>query len=127
VTWLTQTQRIQVYPADGRYVSFESAATNLVAIPPVFANNLDTYIYVYDRLAPPPTNPYTLASVDYAGVPLVGWSAQISQEGRHVAFTTYSMQLMGSDSGNWTVGLRDLKQANTRVGIFTVMVLLDRT
>jgi len=86
--------------ADGRYVAFQSAASNLV----VPDSNLKEDIFVADRT----TGALTLASVSTAGVPGDGHSfgAAISADGRYVAFASFARNL--ADGITTPVGKRVL-------------------
>ncbi len=93
--------------ADGRYVAFRSAATDLVAGD---GNGLDD-IFVRDRR----TDTTTRASVDTAGGDSNGssWYPSISADGRYVAFQSLATDLVPNDTnGVWDVFVRDL-QTNT--------------
>lgn len=80
--------------ADGRFVAFSSAATNLVAGDSNDAND----IFVRDRQA----NTTTRVSVGLAGVNANGGSdaPSISADGRLVAFTSAASNLVEGDSNN---------------------------
>ncbi len=95
--------------ADGRFVAFESAATN-------FGPNLPTtgflQIYVRDRLR----GTTEIASVSTAGARGNGDSSHpsISPDGRYVAFDSVANNLIGHDIGTWTdVFVRDRKLGTT--------------
>jgi Tol biopolymer transport system component len=69
--------------ADGRYVAFESAASNLVAHDTYEQwDMLAQYIYVHDRQ----TGQTSLGSVRPDGTPGGGYSPSISPDGRYVVF-----------------------------------------
>lgn len=78
--------------ADGRYVAFESAATNLLQGQVVLAQQ----IYVYDAV----TQTVRAASVNSTGTVGNGpsWETAISADGREVAFTTTSNNLGSCDT-----------------------------
>jgi len=95
--------------ADGRYVAFESSATNLGAGRAVVSNS-DTNnrpdVFVRDRTR----NTTTRLSVSSAG--LEGddssYNPAISADGRYVAFSSYATNLVGSDTnGTADVFVRD--------------------
>ena len=94
--------------SDGRYVAFNSAASNLVpndtnAVPDVF---------VRDTVA----NTTIRASVSSIGAQGNGRSAfaAISQDGRHVAFESNASNLVDGDSGGWTdIFVHDLQTRKT--------------
>ncbi len=93
--------------ADGRYVAFESWATDLVA----GDGNGWQDIFVRDRQ----TNTTTRASVDTLGGDPDGWSQDpaISADGRYVAFHSFATDLVvGDGNGATDVFVRDL-QTNT--------------
>ena len=81
--------------ADGRFVAFDSFATNLV--PGDNTNNAND-IFVRDTL----TNTTTRVSVDSAGNQgnSGSYSASISADGRRVAFDSYSSNLVPGDTNN---------------------------
>ena len=99
--------------ADGRYVAFESAATNLVSGDTNGAED----VFVRDLTA----GTTTRVSVSGAGVQGSGRSggASISADGRHVAFTSQATNLVGGDTnGKSDVFVRDRKAGTTdRVSI----------
>ncbi|MBE9534530.1 MAG: PD40 domain-containing protein, partial [Proteobacteria bacterium] len=78
--------------SDGRYVAFESFATNLVAND----TNTDKDIFVHDRQ----TGTTTRVSVDSAGVQGNGDSnsPSISADGRYVAFESSANDLVAGDT-----------------------------
>ncbi|MFL5330943.1 MAG: hypothetical protein ACJ8C4_18775 [Gemmataceae bacterium] len=102
---LTDTRGIGVeISADGRYVVFQSGATNLVqgfvdnnGFDPTSANGAD--VYLYDRL----TNTNTLISHSTASLTNSANSSsyypQISRDGRFIAFSTRASDLVGG----WTL------------------------
>jgi Tol biopolymer transport system component len=86
--------------ADGRYVAFASASTNLVA------GVSGTQIYVHDRQ----TDQTTLISKDNTVIPVPGngvsASPAISSDGRFVAFASLSTNL-GAAGGNQQIYIHD--------------------
>ena len=101
--------------ADGRYVAFESAATNLG---PNLATNGSRHVFVRDRLR----GVTEIVSVSSAGVQGNGDSSRpsISADGRFVAFESAATNLVAHDVGPWTdVFVRDRKLGAT------VMASLD--
>jgi Tol biopolymer transport system component len=87
------------YPAlsaDGRYVAFHSAASNLVA-----GDNNATYdVFVHDRQ----TGQTTRVSVDSAGTEVNNDSSlfpSISADGRYVAFQSYASNLVAGDTNGY--------------------------
>lgn len=101
--------------ADGRYVAFESSASNLVA----GDSNNQADIFVRDRVA----GSTLRASVDSAGTQVFGAStyAQISADGRYLAFASSANGLVPGDSnGVGDIFVRDLVLASTtRVSVDT--------
>lgn len=98
--------------ADGRYVAFQSFATNLVLDVPFPRQQ----IYVFDRA----TKTTELASVDELGDPIgfgyVWTNSSMSADGRHVAFAT---PIPGSIAGVMHTFVRDL-ETNTTTAIDTL-------
>ncbi|MDY6789864.1 MAG: calcium-binding protein [Thermodesulfobacteriota bacterium] len=83
---------------DGRYVAFESDATNLVA----GDTNTSRDVFVYDR----DTDTIERVSVDNSGVQGDGnsYHPSISSDGRYVAFDSTATNLVTEDTnGNWDV------------------------
>ncbi|CAA0111745.1 Uncharacterised protein [Halioglobus japonicus] len=80
--------------ADGRFVAFQSKATNLVAN----ITNNDTDIFVHDRI----TGTTTRVSVDSAGNEGNSYSflPSISTNGRYVAFESEASNLVAGDTNN---------------------------
>jgi flagellin-like hook-associated protein FlgL len=78
--------------ADGRYVVFESSATNLVA----GDTNARSDIFVHDRL----TSQTTRVSVDSSGTQANGESdlGSVSADGRYVAFYSSASNLVAGDT-----------------------------
>jgi Tol biopolymer transport system component len=74
---------------DGRFVSFYSAADDLVA-------GATTGIFLRDRAA----GTTECVTVTPAGLPTQGWSwsAQLSDDGRHVVFNSFAQDLVASDA-----------------------------
>ncbi len=101
--------------ADGRYVAFDSAASDLVAGD---GNGMDD-VFVRDRR----TNTTTRVSVDGAGFDPDNFSGfpSISADGRYVAFQSWATDLVGGDSnGTLDVFVRDLQTNTTsRVSVDT--------
>jgi Tol biopolymer transport system component len=99
--------------ADGRYIAFASAASNLVQGD---ANGVPD-VFVRDRQ----TNATTLVSLASDGTPgndASEWPS-ISADGRYVAFSSYASNLVpGDTNGDWDMFVRDLRtNATTRVSI----------
>jgi Tol biopolymer transport system component len=93
--------------ADGRYVAFQSAATNLIADD----RNPSWDIFARDRQA----GATELISVSTAGIQGNGESTQpsISADGRFVAFSSYADNLVANDRNQqWDVFVRN-RQART--------------
>jgi len=100
------------YPAisaDGRYVAFQSSATNLVAND----NNAKIDIFVHDTLS----GTTSRVSVDSNGIEGNGhsWNLSISTDGRYVAFASDASNL---DTGD-TNGDRDIFVHEMQTGITT--------
>jgi hypothetical protein len=82
-----------VISSDGRYVAFESVASNLVADD----YNGTTDIFLYDRQ----TDQMTLVSqVDAGGAGNMSWRPSISNDGRYVGFKSAATNLVPGDT-NW--------------------------
>jgi hypothetical protein len=94
--------------ADGRYVAFSSAASNLVD-----GDSKGTQdIFVRDTQ----TNTTMRLSVDSSGIQGNDWSdfPSISADGRHVAFRSQANNLVGGDTnGTWDIFLRDTQTGTT--------------
>ena len=93
---------------DGRYVAFASEATTLVP----GDTNGERDVFVHDRL----TGVVRRVSVDSAGVQGNGRSteAAISGDGLRVAFSSYSSNLVASDTNKtWDVFLHNLQTGTT--------------
>ncbi len=80
---------------DGRYVAFQSLATNLVS----GDTNTNLHVYVHDRLAST-TGRTTLVSRHSLGAYGNNWSnaASISADGRYVAFDSFVSNLVSGDT-----------------------------
>ncbi|MFN0007343.1 MAG: TolB family protein [Planctomycetota bacterium] len=94
--------------ADGRYVAFYSAATNLV----LSDTNAVTDVFVHDRQ----TGVTELASVDSAGNQGDGvcYYPTLSADGRYVAFRSAATNLVPSDTnGSYDIFVRDRQSATT--------------
>ena len=101
--------------ADGRYVAFDSGATNLVP----GDTNRTSDVFVHDRL----TGKTTRVSVATGGRQANGgsWEPSISADGRYVAFSSGADNLVPGDT-NWTsdVFVHDrLTGKTTRVSVAT--------
>jgi Tol biopolymer transport system component len=84
--------------ADGRYIAFTSAATNLVA----GDSNAVTDVFLHDML----TGTTALVSIGLDGVPADNYSSgsQISANGAYVLFTSGADNLVSGDTnGQWDV------------------------
>jgi len=95
--------------ADGRYIAFESFATDLVSGSDA---NAASDVFVYDRV----TGTTVRASVDMSGGDSNGSSTEprLSADGRHVAFTSVATDLTaGGASGFGDVFVRDLGTGET--------------
>ena len=113
----TQANGISTYPfisADGRYVAFESDASNLVA----GDTNGRFDIFVHDRT----TGATTRVSVDSSGMEGNNNSndqPSISADGRYVAFSSSASNLVAGDTNGWQdIFLHDRTTgATTRVSV----------
>ncbi len=97
-----------VLSADGRYVAFHSAATQLV---PGDSNGVDD-AFVYDRVL----GGLRRVSVSSTGEQGNGtsWFTALSGDGRYVAFSSLSSNLAPNDTnGDWDVFVRDLQTQQT--------------
>jgi len=88
-----------IYPSissDGRYVAFDSTATNLVA----GDTNARGDVFVYDRV----TDTIEMVSVDNSGVQGDdgSYNPSISSDGRYVAFTSYATNLVTGDTNTFS-------------------------
>jgi len=94
--------------ADGRYVAFESYASNLV---PSDTNNTSD-IFVHDRQ----TGNTSLVSVNSNGEQgnnTSGLWSSLSADGQHIAFSSLANNLVANDTNNtWDIFVRDI-QTNT--------------
>jgi len=123
-----QDARSPAISADGRYVAFQSAATNLIADAP----NAITDIFIYDRQ----TRMAERVSVSSAGVPANGNShgPTLSVDGRYVAFISQADNLIDNHTDDnrvadifihdrstrqtWSASVnKDGKQANDRADL----------
>jgi Tol biopolymer transport system component len=106
--------------ADGRFVAFSSAASNLVA------GAAGTQVYIHDRQ----TGATILASVNVAGAPAEPGSGppSLSADGRVVAFSSFAGNLVpGDTNGRPDVFVRDLQTGTTtRVSVGPGGVEADR-
>ena len=107
------------YPSissDGRYVAFESGASNLVA----GDTNGDSDIFVHDRT----TGNTTRVSVDSAGAEAdsESYSPSISGDGRYVAFYSYASNLVAGDTnGQVDIFVHDrTTNTTTRVSVDSI-------
>jgi hypothetical protein len=94
--------------ADGRYVAFESDATNLVA----GDANTATDVFVHDRL----TGTTERASVDGGGTGgnAASSAASISGDGQRVSFTSFATNLVAGDTNGFSdVFVRDFAATTT--------------
>ena len=110
--------------ADGRFVAFSSAASNLVAND----TNGATDVFVIDRL----TGTLTRASVDSRGIgSKSGWSSYspaLSADGRIVTFLSSASDLVPGDTNSWhsDVFVHDMKTGvTTRVNVASDGVQAD--
>lgn len=96
--------------ADGRRVAFSEQPSGALPSP---LGRPGRRVLVLDLA----TRRTTAASVDGAGAPLRGWSAQpqLSGDGRHVAFTTDARTAPGGGPGGLEVLTRDLVAGTTTV------------
>ena len=107
----SEANEASYYPAisaDGRFVAFNSDATNLVAAP----WNGFSHVYVHDRL----TSQTTRVSVASDGSPAEGSSyyPSISAEGRFVTFHSQAMNLVaGKTTAQWDVFVHDRQTGET--------------
>src|SRR5207247_2620109 len=94
--------------ADGRYVAFESYATNLV---PGDSNGVSD-VFVRDTL----TGMTACVSVNSSGVPGNGDSQRpvLSADGRYVVFMSLASNLVANDTnGTWDIFVRNLQSSST--------------
>lgn len=93
---------------DGRFVTFASYATNLVA----GDTNNASDIFLHDRL----TGITTRVSVDSAGVQANSGSeaAEVSADGTTIAYRSYASNLIASDTnGDWDIFAHDIASGAT--------------
>jgi TolB protein len=95
--------------ADGRFVEFESDASNL----PGVAEPGNYQVYLRDRIS----KTTKLVSRNTAGAPQDGgaFSGHISSDGRYVAFIADGTNLPGGHGATALVYLRDMKEKRTRL------------
>ena len=92
--------------ADGRYVTFETYATNL--IPGVGGGNVVVYDRTTDRLSP------VNVAADGTATGSGSFSPSISANGRYVAFVSYATDLApGDTNGTGDIYVRDLVAGTT--------------
>ena len=94
--------------ADGRYVAFLSAATNLV----VADTNGESDVFVHDRN----TGLTTRVSLDSGGTEgnSNSYHPTISADGRYIAFDSYATNLVAGDTnGEWDVFVHDRNTGQT--------------
>ncbi len=107
---------------DGRYVAFESAATNLVTND----TNSNTDIFIRDRF----TGTTTMESISSASVQGNGYSIDpsISSDGRFVAFESSATNLIDSDTNGYNdVFIRNRTAlTTTRVSVSSTGVQADK-
>jgi Tol biopolymer transport system component len=88
--------------ADGRYVAFQSVASDLVAND----TNGEMDIFVRDRLLG--TTERASLSAGGTEVHFGGWNPSISPDGRHVSFDSYGPDVVPGDTNGWNdIFLRD--------------------
>ena len=97
---------------DGRYIAFDSGATNLVAAD----NNGQTDVFVRDQL----TNTTTLVSRGDGGSGALGDKSSlvpdISADGRYISFISYAENLVAADGDDdLNVFVRDTQTGSTRL------------
>jgi Tol biopolymer transport system component len=116
-TQANDNSNIASISADGRYVAFQSTATNLVGSD----TNGATDIFVHDRQ----TGQTSRVSVGAGGVQAAGSSlyAAISADGQLVVFDSDANNLIGEDDTN---GVRDVFVRNRQTGT-TVRVSMNST
>ena len=99
-----------VISADGRYVAFQSYASDLVAI---LDTNSTRDVFVRDLVAGTTALVSVTAAGTVAGNDGSSWAA-ISSDGRYVAFESYASDLVVTDTnGNEDVFVRDLLAGTT--------------
>ena len=105
--------------ADGRYVAFDSIASNLVPSD----TNHDFDVFVRDRLTGS-TRRVSISSKERQASGFSGESLAISPEGRFVAFSSNASNLVGGDTnGDSNVFLRDRRKGTTQL----ISMTLDGT
>jgi hypothetical protein len=110
--WGNNSSEYPVISTDGRYVAFESSATNLVADD---TNNVFD-IYVHDRL----NNTTERVSISTSGEQgdRDSLKASISQNGRYVAFESTSTNLVSGSTGS-QIFIRDRWNGTTQLASIT--------
>jgi hypothetical protein len=104
------TSRYPCISSDGRYVAFESVASNLVADDTNGASD----IFVKDTL----TGATRRVSTDSSGAEgnSTSWEKSISSDGRYVAFGSYAPNLVAGDTnGDADVFVKDTLTGSTRI------------
>jgi uncharacterized repeat protein (TIGR01451 family) len=98
---------------DGRWIAFASMANDLAI--QITNQSIFTNVFVTDMSS----GEVTLASVDMLGVGCGdsnSWDAQITPDGRYVAFQSYSTDLVSNDfNNNLDVFVRDLELGQTKL------------
>jgi Tol biopolymer transport system component/pimeloyl-ACP methyl ester carboxylesterase len=89
----SNTDAVPSISADGRYVAFQSAASNLV---PYWDRDEDWDVFVHDRV----TGETTMSSAIQVGVTANGasWGPSLSSDGRYVAFRSDATNLVRGDT-----------------------------
>ena len=97
--------------ADGRYVAFNSRATNLIKGNPTISDN-SYRVYRYDRDASGPK--IALVSVDKNGSAASGIQPRISADGLYVAFmsTAGNLTTRFTANGRWQIYRRDMNSTS---------------
>jgi Putative Ig domain/Cadherin-like/Domain of unknown function (DUF4114)/WD40-like Beta Propeller Repeat len=114
----SEGNRDSIHPAisaDGRYVTFQSKASNLVA-GDTNTNGAQTNVFVRDLQ----TGTTELVSVNSSGVQstLGGGNPVISADGRYVTFSSFSANLIPGDTSSYTSGnlfIRDRQVGTTKL------------
>ncbi|CAN5528881.1 hypothetical protein BH11PLA2_BH11PLA2_49400 [soil metagenome] len=100
----------QALSNDGRFVLFETSATNISGLP-TFSSN----IYLRDRTA----KITSLITINATGTAAVsGAHARMTGDGRYVSFASPASDLdttVNDNNGNWDVFVRDLKTSTTHL------------
>ncbi|MFN0009944.1 MAG: TolB family protein [Planctomycetota bacterium] len=111
-----------VISADGRYIAFQSYATNLIPSDPYF----DRDVYVHDRVTGT-TEKVNLTSTGGQTVSGTSSGPSISADGRYVAFQSEASDLVtGDTNGKQDVFVRDLVAGTTaRVSLSTAGIQGD--